>query len=186
MGMNSGDELVVKYDGLDMAATTLGNQAKKLEEDLREIKTAIAPLLLLGDRRGAPGLRPGAGQAGQGSCGHPPRPSCRSARSSRGRAATTWVATRRPPATSPERDTLYAAPEVGTREGCPPPSRALRAQRAAPRPSRFRRARPQADSGAPHARLRQNTGSATTEPSCRRNTRLSAAAMCQSPSDSGS
>ncbi|MFD3438339.1 WXG100 family type VII secretion target [Streptomyces sp. NPDC058685] len=42
MGMNSGDELVVKYDGLDLAATTLGNQAKKLEEDLREIKTAMA------------------------------------------------------------------------------------------------------------------------------------------------
>ncbi|WP_175409970.1 WXG100 family type VII secretion target [Streptomyces sp. TRM64462] len=41
MGMNSGDELVVKYDALDVAATTLGNQAKKLEEDLRSIRAAM-------------------------------------------------------------------------------------------------------------------------------------------------
>ncbi|WP_156726830.1 WXG100 family type VII secretion target [Streptomyces apocyni] len=42
MSMNSGDELVVKYGSLDAAATTLGNQAKKLEQDLRDIRTAMA------------------------------------------------------------------------------------------------------------------------------------------------
>ncbi|MFP3987548.1 WXG100 family type VII secretion target [Streptomyces sp. E11-3] len=41
MSTNSADELVVKYDGLDVAATTLGNQAKKLEQDLRDIRTAM-------------------------------------------------------------------------------------------------------------------------------------------------
>lgn len=36
------DGLVVKYGALDAAATVLGNQAKKLEEDLRSIRTAMA------------------------------------------------------------------------------------------------------------------------------------------------
>ncbi|MBT2370076.1 WXG100 family type VII secretion target [Streptomyces sp. ISL-10] len=36
------DGLVVKYGALDATATVLGNQAKKLEEDLRSIKTAMA------------------------------------------------------------------------------------------------------------------------------------------------
>ncbi|UYQ64755.1 WXG100 family type VII secretion target [Streptomyces peucetius] len=42
MGMNSYDELVVKYGALDATATVLGNQAKKLEEDLAAIKAAMA------------------------------------------------------------------------------------------------------------------------------------------------
>lgn len=42
MGMNSYDELVVKYGALDATATVLGNQAKKLEEDLASIKRAMA------------------------------------------------------------------------------------------------------------------------------------------------
>ncbi|MEW2635610.1 WXG100 family type VII secretion target [Streptomyces sp. NPDC048389] len=42
MGMNSHDELVVKYGALDATATVLGNQAKKLEEDLAAIKRAMA------------------------------------------------------------------------------------------------------------------------------------------------
>ena len=41
MGTNY-DGLVVKYGALDATATVLGNQAKKLEEDLRSIKTAMA------------------------------------------------------------------------------------------------------------------------------------------------
>ncbi|MER7110944.1 WXG100 family type VII secretion target [Streptomyces sp. NPDC000229] len=36
------DGLVVKYGALDATATVLGNQAKRLEEDLRSIKTAMA------------------------------------------------------------------------------------------------------------------------------------------------
>jgi WXG100 family type VII secretion target len=35
------DGLVVKYGALDATATVLGNQAKKLEEDLRAIKSAM-------------------------------------------------------------------------------------------------------------------------------------------------
>ncbi|MGW7357431.1 WXG100 family type VII secretion target [Streptomyces sp. NPDC054802] len=35
------DGLVVKYGALDATATVLGNQAKKLEDDLRAIKTAM-------------------------------------------------------------------------------------------------------------------------------------------------
>ncbi|MEU3045467.1 WXG100 family type VII secretion target [Streptomyces sp. NPDC006984] len=42
MGMHSSDELVVKYGALDATATVLANQAKRLEEDLRSIKTAVA------------------------------------------------------------------------------------------------------------------------------------------------
>ncbi|GGT39518.1 WXG100 family type VII secretion target [Streptomyces xantholiticus] len=42
MGMNSYDELVVKYGALDATATVLGSQAKKLEEDLAAIKRAMA------------------------------------------------------------------------------------------------------------------------------------------------
>ncbi|MEU1281941.1 WXG100 family type VII secretion target [Streptomyces sp. NPDC005805] len=42
MAMNSYDELVVRYGALDATATVLGNQAKKLEQDLQDIKTAVA------------------------------------------------------------------------------------------------------------------------------------------------
>lgn len=42
MGMNSQDELVVKYGALDATATELGNQAKQLEQDLEDIKKAVA------------------------------------------------------------------------------------------------------------------------------------------------
>jgi WXG100 family type VII secretion target len=36
------DELSVKYGGLDAMATELGNQAKRLETDLEDIKKAVA------------------------------------------------------------------------------------------------------------------------------------------------
>ncbi|GHH88025.1 hypothetical protein GCM10018793_66060 [Streptomyces sulfonofaciens] len=36
------DELAVKYGGLDAMATELGNQAKRLETDLEDIKAAVA------------------------------------------------------------------------------------------------------------------------------------------------
>jgi WXG100 family type VII secretion target len=39
---NSHDELVVKYGALDATATELGNQAKQLEQDLADIKKAVA------------------------------------------------------------------------------------------------------------------------------------------------
>ncbi|MEU3982292.1 WXG100 family type VII secretion target [Streptomyces sp. NPDC026672] len=35
------DELAVKYGGLDAITTELGNQAKKLEEDLQALKAAV-------------------------------------------------------------------------------------------------------------------------------------------------
>jgi WXG100 family type VII secretion target len=35
------DELSVKYGGLDAMATELGNQAKKLEQDLHDIQSAV-------------------------------------------------------------------------------------------------------------------------------------------------
>ncbi|MFF3321130.1 WXG100 family type VII secretion target [Streptomyces sp. NPDC002889] len=42
MALGSYDELVVKYGALDATATVLGNQAKQLEEDLADIKKAVA------------------------------------------------------------------------------------------------------------------------------------------------
>lgn len=42
MALGSYDELVVKYGALDATATVLGTQAKKLEEDLADIKKAVA------------------------------------------------------------------------------------------------------------------------------------------------
>lgn len=41
MPMPHEGELAVKYGGLDAMATELGNQAKKLEQDLHEIKAAV-------------------------------------------------------------------------------------------------------------------------------------------------
>ncbi len=35
------DELAVKYGGLDAITTELGNQAKKLEEDIQALKAAV-------------------------------------------------------------------------------------------------------------------------------------------------
>ncbi len=40
MGYNY-DELAVKYGGLDALSTEIGNQAKKLDEDLRALKAAV-------------------------------------------------------------------------------------------------------------------------------------------------
>ncbi|MFE9768565.1 WXG100 family type VII secretion target [Streptomyces sp. NPDC005808] len=42
MGVNNPGELSVTYDGLDVTATTLANQAKKLEEDLEAIQQKVA------------------------------------------------------------------------------------------------------------------------------------------------
>ncbi|AJE42825.1 MULTISPECIES: WXG100 family type VII secretion target [Streptomyces] len=39
---NNQDGLAVTYDGLDIAATTIGNEAKALETDLQEIKQLVA------------------------------------------------------------------------------------------------------------------------------------------------
>ncbi|MHC0433749.1 WXG100 family type VII secretion target [Streptomyces sp. O3] len=41
MATNNPDELAVKYGGLDAITTVLGNQAKKLDDDLRALKTAM-------------------------------------------------------------------------------------------------------------------------------------------------
>ncbi|MYR44163.1 WXG100 family type VII secretion target [Streptomyces sp. SID5910] len=37
MGANNADGLQVTYDGLDIAATTIANQAKQLDEDIRAL-----------------------------------------------------------------------------------------------------------------------------------------------------
>ncbi|AVH56168.1 MULTISPECIES: WXG100 family type VII secretion target [Streptomyces] len=42
MGVNNPGETFVAYDGLDLTATTLANQAKKLEEDLEAIQQKVA------------------------------------------------------------------------------------------------------------------------------------------------
>ncbi|NEB75065.1 WXG100 family type VII secretion target [Streptomyces sp. SID14478] len=41
MGTNNADGLAVKYDALDMAATTIGNEAKALEQDLAELRQLV-------------------------------------------------------------------------------------------------------------------------------------------------
>ncbi|WP_338701180.1 WXG100 family type VII secretion target [Streptomyces sp. Q6] len=38
---SNADGLTVKYDGLDMAATTIGNEAKALESDLAELRQLV-------------------------------------------------------------------------------------------------------------------------------------------------
>ncbi|MEU6736892.1 WXG100 family type VII secretion target [Streptomyces physcomitrii] len=42
---NNADGLSVKYDGLDLAATDIGNQAKALETDLRELRALVVKSL---------------------------------------------------------------------------------------------------------------------------------------------
>ncbi|MEW2134797.1 WXG100 family type VII secretion target [Streptomyces sp. NPDC005435] len=42
---NNNEGLSVTYDGLDMAATKIGNEAKDLEHDLRELKAMVTSSL---------------------------------------------------------------------------------------------------------------------------------------------
>ncbi|MEV3861153.1 WXG100 family type VII secretion target [Streptomyces sp. NPDC050095] len=43
--VSNGDGLLVTYDGLDQAATTIGNEAKALEQDLEELKQMVVKSL---------------------------------------------------------------------------------------------------------------------------------------------
>ncbi|MFE1952970.1 WXG100 family type VII secretion target [Streptomyces sp. NPDC059524] len=43
--VSNGDGLLVTYDGLDTAATQIGNEAKALEQDLEELKQMVVKSL---------------------------------------------------------------------------------------------------------------------------------------------
>ncbi|MEU3661921.1 WXG100 family type VII secretion target [Streptomyces sp. NPDC032940] len=41
MGANNADGLQVTYDGLDIAATNIANQAKQLDEDIQQLRKMV-------------------------------------------------------------------------------------------------------------------------------------------------
>ncbi len=114
---SNGDGLLVTYDGLDQAATTIGNEAKALEADLEELKQMVVKSLQYWEGE-AGHLRQQAQALGQGSQGHPRR-SPVSATWSVSPVVRTWMATRRLPATS-SRSTGFSGNRVGACGGAHP------------------------------------------------------------------